>query len=190
MISRTIAWCARNPFLVFTGAILLVGCRRVVAAARAARRAARHQRRAGRRSHQLGRRAARTSSKTRSPIPSSRRCWPRRTSRACARRPCSAIPMSSSSFEDGTDLYWARSRVTEYLQQIAGQAAGGRASRHRSGRDRRGLGLRVRHRRPHAHSTASPICARFRTGICATSLKPFPAWRRWRASADSCASTR
>lgn len=23
MISRTIAWCARNPFLVFTGAILL-----------------------------------------------------------------------------------------------------------------------------------------------------------------------
>src|SRR5437773_4703375 len=24
-------------------------------------------------------------------------------------------------FEDGTDLYWARSRVTEYLQQIAGR---------------------------------------------------------------------
>ena len=24
-------------------------------------------------------------------------------------------------FQDGTDLYWARSRVTEYLQQIAGQ---------------------------------------------------------------------
>ena len=24
MISRIIAWCARNPFLVFTGAILLV----------------------------------------------------------------------------------------------------------------------------------------------------------------------
>ena len=24
MIARTIAWCARNPFLVFTGAILLV----------------------------------------------------------------------------------------------------------------------------------------------------------------------
>ena len=24
MISRVIAWCARNPFLVFTGAILLV----------------------------------------------------------------------------------------------------------------------------------------------------------------------
>ena len=29
--------------------------------------------------------------------------------------------MSSLSFEDGTDLYWARSRVTEYLQQIAGR---------------------------------------------------------------------
>ena len=24
-------------------------------------------------------------------------------------------------FEDGTDLYWARSRVTEYLQQIGGR---------------------------------------------------------------------
>jgi Cu(I)/Ag(I) efflux system membrane protein CusA/SilA len=28
-------------------------------------------------------------------------------------------------FEDGTDLYWARSRVTEYLQQIAAQLPGG-----------------------------------------------------------------
>jgi Cu(I)/Ag(I) efflux system membrane protein CusA/SilA len=28
-------------------------------------------------------------------------------------------------FEDGTDLYWARSRVTEYLQQIAGQLPAG-----------------------------------------------------------------
>ncbi|MFP5230834.1 MAG: efflux RND transporter permease subunit [Acidobacteriota bacterium] len=28
-------------------------------------------------------------------------------------------------FEDGTDLYWARSRVTEYLQQIAGQLPSG-----------------------------------------------------------------
>src|ERR1700739_1698376 len=27
-------------------------------------------------------------------------------------------------FEDGTDLYWARSRVTEYLQQIAGRLPG------------------------------------------------------------------
>jgi Cu(I)/Ag(I) efflux system membrane protein CusA/SilA len=28
-------------------------------------------------------------------------------------------------FQDGTDLYWARSRVTEYLQQIAGQLPSG-----------------------------------------------------------------
>src|SRR6516164_1449499 len=28
-------------------------------------------------------------------------------------------------FEDGTDLYWARSRVTEYLQQIAGKLPSG-----------------------------------------------------------------
>ena len=28
-------------------------------------------------------------------------------------------------FEDGTDLYWARSRVLEYLQQIAGRLPAG-----------------------------------------------------------------
>ena len=28
-------------------------------------------------------------------------------------------------FEDGTDLYWARSRILEYLQQIAGRLPAG-----------------------------------------------------------------
>ena len=44
-------------------------------------------------------------------------------------------------FEDGTDLYWARSRVTEYLQQIAGQLPGGRPSGDWSRRNGRRLGL-------------------------------------------------
>ena len=120
MIARIIAWCARNRFLVFTGALLLVLAGiwslhhvpldalpdisdvQVII-------------------HTRGRASRPMSSRTRSPIPSSLRCSRRRTSRPCARRPCSATLMSSSSFEDGTDLYWARSRVMEYLQQIAGK---------------------------------------------------------------------
>jgi Cu(I)/Ag(I) efflux system membrane protein CusA/SilA len=44
-------------------------------------------------------------------------------------------------FEDGTDLYWARSRVIEYLQQISGRLAGERASFDRPRCDGRRLGL-------------------------------------------------
>ena len=44
-------------------------------------------------------------------------------------------------FEDGTDIYWARSRVIEYLNSVRGIAAGRRQSRHRPGRHRRRLGL-------------------------------------------------
>ena len=32
-------------------------------------------------------------------------------------------------FEDGTDIYWARSRVLEYMQQITGKVAPGRDAR-------------------------------------------------------------
>ena len=44
-------------------------------------------------------------------------------------------------FEDGTDLYWARSRVTEYLQQIGGRLASRRSSCHRARCHRRRLGV-------------------------------------------------
>ena len=61
-------------------------------------------------------------------------------------------------FEDGTDIYWARSRVVEYLQGIRGQLPEGVNPGHRSGRDRRGLGVRVRargrHRPAHAGGPA------------------------------------
>ena len=46
-------------------------------------------------------------------------------------------------FEDGTDLYWARSRVLEYLNSAAAPAAGRRRAEPRAGRDRRRLGLSV-----------------------------------------------
>jgi Cu(I)/Ag(I) efflux system membrane protein CusA/SilA len=46
-------------------------------------------------------------------------------------------------FEDGTDIYWARSRVLEYLSSAAGPPAAGRGAADRAGRDRRGLGLPV-----------------------------------------------
>ena len=44
-------------------------------------------------------------------------------------------------FEDGTDIYWARSRVIEYLNSVRGVVAGRRQSGHRPGRHGRGLGV-------------------------------------------------
>ena len=46
-------------------------------------------------------------------------------------------------FEDGTDLYWARSRVLEYLNFVAGRLPAGGDADAGAGRHRRGLGLRV-----------------------------------------------
>ena len=59
-------------------------------------------------------------------------------------------------FEDGTDIYWARSRVLEYLNCGGGAAARRRFADARPRRDRRGLGLPVRRdrREPHARRTA------------------------------------
>ena len=77
-------------------------------------------------------------------------------------------------FEDGTDLYWARSRVLEYLNQVQGRLPPARAPALGPGRDRRRLDLRVRARRSHAASTTSRSCARCRTGSCATSSRRVP----------------
>jgi copper/silver efflux system protein len=51
-------------------------------------------------------------------------------------------------FEDGTDIYWARSRVLEYLSKIQPRLPGGREDRAGPRRDRRRLGLPVRAGRP------------------------------------------
>ena len=70
-------------------------------------------------------------------------------------------------FEDGTDIYWARTRVLEYLNFASGRLPKGVTPALGPGRDRRGLGL--------------PVCAAgqgevaggaahaSRTGTCATS---------------------
>ena len=71
-------------------------------------------------------------------------------------------------FEDGTDIYWARSRVLEYLQPARGQLPEGVDADARARRDRRRLGLRVRAGRRDAASTTSQSCARCRTGTSAT----------------------
>ena len=47
-------------------------------------------------------------------------------------------------FEDGTDPYWARTRVLEYLSKITRPAPGRREDRARARRHQRGLGLPVR----------------------------------------------
>ena len=72
-------------------------------------------------------------------------------------------------FEDGTDIYWARSRVLEYLSKIQPLLPAGRHDGARARRDRRRLGLsvrpggRVRHARPrrpaHAPGLESPLPA-------------------------------
>jgi len=46
-------------------------------------------------------------------------------------------------FEDGTDPYWARSRVLEYLSGLSGQLPKGVTPSLRSGRQRRRLGVHV-----------------------------------------------
>ena len=61
-------------------------------------------------------------------------------------------------FEDGTDIYWARSRVLEYLNSAAAQAAGRGHAGTGTRRDRRRLGLSVR--RARRTERTSPSCAR------------------------------
>ena len=90
-------------------------------------------------------------------------------------------------FEDGTDIYWARSRVLEYLNAAARAAAGRRHADARTRRDRRRLGLPVRGRRQ--GTDRSPSCARCRTGRSATGSPRPRAWPKSPASAASSSST-
>ncbi len=120
MISRVIAWCARNPFLVFTGAILLV-----VAGMWCMQRVPLD--------------ALPDISDVQVIIHTS---WPGEPPNVIEDQVTYPIvtallaaphvknvraqTMFGDSyvfviFQDDTDLYWARSRVTEYLQQIAGR---------------------------------------------------------------------
>jgi copper/silver efflux system protein len=120
MIARTIAWCARNPFLVFTTAILLAAAG-VWSMAHVPLDALPdisdvqviiHTQWAGEPPSVI-------EDQVTYPIVTTLLSAPRVQS-------VRAQTMFGDSyvfviFQDGTDLYWARSRVTEYLQQIAGK---------------------------------------------------------------------
>ena len=120
MISRIIAWCARNPFLVFTGAILLV-----VAGIWCLQRVPLdalpdisdvqviiHTQWEGEPPNVI-------EDQVTYPIVTALLAAPRvKNVRAQTMFGDSYVFVV---FQDDTDLYWARSRVTEYLQQIAGR---------------------------------------------------------------------
>ncbi len=120
MIARIIAWCARNPFLVCTGAVLLV-----VAGVWSMQRIPLdalpdisdvqviiHTPWAGEPPNVI-------EDQVTYPIVSALLSAPRvKNVRAQTMFGDSYVFVV---FQDGTDLYWARSRVTEYLQQIAGK---------------------------------------------------------------------
>lgn len=120
MISRIIAWCARNPFLVFTGAILLV-----VAGIWCLQRVPLdalpdisdvqviiHTQWAGEPPNVI-------EDQVTYPIVTALLAAPHvKNVRAQTMFGDSYVFVV---FQDDTDLYWARSRVTEYLQQIAGR---------------------------------------------------------------------
>jgi Cu(I)/Ag(I) efflux system membrane protein CusA/SilA len=120
MISKIIAWCARNPFLVLAGALLLVFAgvwcmRRVPLDALpdiSDVQVIIHTPWAGEPPNVI-------EDQVTYPIVTSLLSAPNVKS-------VRAQTMFGDSyvfvvFQDGTDLYWARSRVTEYLQQIAGR---------------------------------------------------------------------
>jgi Cu(I)/Ag(I) efflux system membrane protein CusA/SilA len=120
LISRIIAWCARNPFLVFTGAILLlvagVWCMQHVPLDALPDisdvQVIIHTEWPGEPPNVI-------EDQVTYPIVTALLSAPQVKS-------VRAQTMFGDSyvfvvFQDGTDLYWARSRVTEYLEQIAGR---------------------------------------------------------------------
>jgi copper/silver efflux system protein len=92
-------------------------------------------------------------------------------------------------FEDGTDLYWARSRVVEALAKAQGKLPEGVTPQ--IGPDATSVGWVYQYALvDESGSTTCSSCARFKTGTCATGCRGCPAWPRWPASAASRRSTR
>ena len=88
-------------------------------------------------------------------------------------------------FEDGTDIYWARSRTQEYLSGGAAAAAGRRQDRDRTGCHASGLDLpvrpggRIREAQPGRSAVLPGLVPQVLPEVGAR------AWPRWRPSAGS-----
>ena len=93
-------------------------------------------------------------------------------------------------FDDGTDLYWARSRVLEYLNQVQARLPASAKASLGPDATGRGLDLPVRADRP---QRADGCRAAARAAGLVSEIRAedrCPTWPRWRRSAAWCASTR
>ena len=93
-------------------------------------------------------------------------------------------------FEDGTDIYWARSRTLEYLSGVLPRLPAGRRRPSWGRTPRASAGSSSTRWWTRRASTAWRTCAPTRTGTCATTSSRCRAWPRWRRSAASAGSTR
>ena len=93
-------------------------------------------------------------------------------------------------FEDGTDLYWARSRVLEYMSSLAAKLPDRVTPV--LGPDATGVGWVYEYALVDRRGRHEPrrSCSRSRTGPCATRCRASPAWRRWPARGASPRSIR
>ena len=93
-------------------------------------------------------------------------------------------------FEEGTDIYWARSRTLEYLSSVTAAPAPGRARRNSDRMPPALAGSSSTRWSTRRASRAWRTCAPIRTGTCATTWRSVPGVAEVAPSADSCASTR
>jgi Cu/Ag efflux pump CusA len=92
-------------------------------------------------------------------------------------------------FDEGTDIYWARSRTLEYLSKITPRLP--TDVKTELGPDATGVGWVFQYAL--VDTTGQHISRSFgpsRTGTCATGFRACPAWRKSRPWVDSCGSTR
>ncbi len=92
-------------------------------------------------------------------------------------------------FDEGTDIYWARSRTLEYLNSVLRDCPRASTSSWRKMPPPSAGSISTRWSIP-LGSTASSRCGAIRTGICAMRCSRCRGLPRLRRSADLCGSTR